>query len=305
MPEEAGHSHYYRPQDSIRPSFLQRTFGAWTSRWRTVTVIAGIGIAIGGLLFLVVFLPNIAISDKLGMPISERLKAQNDVRATTLQGLGGLALLVGLYFTARNVFLGQAGLITDRFTKAVEQIGSGNRNVRIGGIYALERIARDSRNYYSVILELALKLVHDTTRTVGPPASRAPIDAQLDPDVQVALTVIGRRKNRGYERKMLDLWGCNLSGADLTDGDWRNVNLYYSNLDKAQLADSNLFRAGLGWACARNAFFSGADMREASVRQARLNNCFFVSTDLRGADLRDAVLDGCFFGGQKDARGKS
>src|SRR5580692_4971184 len=34
--------------------------------------------------------------------------------------------------------------MTDRFTKAIDQLGSPNKAVRIGGIFALERIARDS-----------------------------------------------------------------------------------------------------------------------------------------------------------------
>ncbi|MGH3218423.1 MAG: hypothetical protein ACRDPY_06785 [Streptosporangiaceae bacterium] len=34
--------------------------------------------------------------------------------------------------------------MTDRYTKAIEQLGHDKLDVRIGGIYALERIARDS-----------------------------------------------------------------------------------------------------------------------------------------------------------------
>jgi hypothetical protein len=33
--------------------------------------------------------------------------------------------------------------VTDRYTKAIEQLGSDRLDVRIGGIYALERVARD------------------------------------------------------------------------------------------------------------------------------------------------------------------
>src|ERR1051326_4057166 len=42
--------------------------------------------------------------------------------------------------------LTEQGQITDRYTKAVEQLGSDKLDVRIGGIYALERITRDSPN---------------------------------------------------------------------------------------------------------------------------------------------------------------
>jgi hypothetical protein len=40
--------------------------------------------------------------------------------------------------------LSREGQATDRYTKAIEQLGSDKIDVRIGGIYALERVARDS-----------------------------------------------------------------------------------------------------------------------------------------------------------------
>ena len=44
----------------------------------------------------------------------------------------------------RTYELTEQGQVTDRYTKAIEQLGSKELDVRIGGIYALERIARDS-----------------------------------------------------------------------------------------------------------------------------------------------------------------
>src|SRR3712207_2251315 len=43
--------------------------------------------------------------------------------------------------------------ITESFTKAVEQLGSDKLQVRIGGIYALERISRESADDYWTIME--------------------------------------------------------------------------------------------------------------------------------------------------------
>ena len=88
--------------------------------------------------------------------------AENDARATLAQILGGAAVLVGLYFAWRNITataenleltnknleLTKEGQITERFTKAIEQLGAVDNDgepkleLRLGGIYALERIAR-------------------------------------------------------------------------------------------------------------------------------------------------------------------
>lgn len=88
----------------------------------------------------------------------EGLKAQNEVRTTLLQGLAGVVLLLGAYFTYRQVAnsreqlahsreqlqIARQGQITERFTRAIDQLGHAQLDVRLGGIYALERIARDS-----------------------------------------------------------------------------------------------------------------------------------------------------------------
>ena len=73
-------------------------------------------------------------------------------RRTLAQILGGLALLYGLYLTQRrivatedNVRVAQEGQVTERFTRAIEQLGDGNLAIQLGGIYALERLAKDQR----------------------------------------------------------------------------------------------------------------------------------------------------------------
>ena len=66
---------------------------------------------------------------------TNRLKLQNDARATLLQALAG-GLLLGAYFTWQ-MRVTREGQITDRYTKAVDQLGSQHLDVRLGGIYAL------------------------------------------------------------------------------------------------------------------------------------------------------------------------
>src|SRR5918994_5532670 len=74
--------------------------------------------------------------------------------------LGGTALLSGLYFTWRTLQVNREGQITERFTRAIEQLGathddkSKNLELRLGGIYALERIARESKEDHWSIMEV-------------------------------------------------------------------------------------------------------------------------------------------------------
>ncbi|MFI5496709.1 hypothetical protein [Actinoplanes sp. NPDC051859] len=73
-------------------------------------------------------------------------------RVTAIAGLlSVLAVAAGLVITnnynREQQALALQGQITDRFTKAVEQLGQPGRqkiDVRLGAIYALQRIMRDS-----------------------------------------------------------------------------------------------------------------------------------------------------------------
>ena len=74
------------------------------------------------------------------------LQTARDAARGRLVAFGaGLFAAGALIYTARNYSLSQQGQVTDRYTKAIDQLGPDKGlDVRIGGIYALERIARDS-----------------------------------------------------------------------------------------------------------------------------------------------------------------
>lgn len=61
----------------------------------------------------------------------------------------------------KNAEAAQDKQITERFTKAVEQLGSDNISIRLGGIYALERIANDSEKDHWTIMEVLTAFVRE------------------------------------------------------------------------------------------------------------------------------------------------
>ena len=50
----------------------------------------------------------------------------NDARSSVLQSLAGLLVVVGAMATWRQVHISREGQITERFTRAVDQLGSDN-----------------------------------------------------------------------------------------------------------------------------------------------------------------------------------
>jgi hypothetical protein len=112
-----------------------------------------------GLLFCcaVVFPRYLAADDMNHARVTptELAHARNNVRTTLLQGFGGMVLLIGAYLTWRQTQISRAanreelrltreGQLTDRFTRAIEQLASDDVAIRVGGIYALGRVAEES-----------------------------------------------------------------------------------------------------------------------------------------------------------------
>ena len=56
----------------------------------------------------------------------------NDARSAVLQGFAGLLVVVGVTATWWQVHVSRESQITERFTRAVDQLGSQNADVRIG-----------------------------------------------------------------------------------------------------------------------------------------------------------------------------
>ena len=212
----------------------------------------------------------------------DRVAAENDVFRNIIQVLGGAFFLLGVYFTWRNFHLAQEGQITQRFNDAIEHLGSEKAEVRLGGIYALARIARDSPKDHSSVMRVFSTYVRETTR-------RTPAEP-VAPEVQAILTMIGRRTVEfETDDEPIDLSESYLPGVNL-----RGAQLERLNLDGANLARANLERALL-----RGATLRGAALEDAFLRFADLRDTDLTGADLRQASMRDVLLDGANIFGAK------
>jgi hypothetical protein len=240
----------------------------------------------------------------------EQGRLQNDARATLLQALAGGALLLGAYFTWRQVQTGrqqvqlaEQGQITERFTRAIDQLGSEQLDVRLGGIYALERIARDSPGDRSTIGEVLTAYIRGQAPWPPRRDTQPPADAGIEtvtflrlraPDVQAALTVLGRGRfadpDPGAPR--LDLSDTDLRRAYLSRTDLRGARLYNADLRKARMEDTDLRGATLTRANLQEAHLVDANLQDAGLREADLRDADLTGANLAGADLRSANLQG-------------
>jgi hypothetical protein len=233
----------------------------------------------------------------------DRAKAINDIRTTLLQAIGGAVLLLGAFFTYRQLQTGrdqlltaQQGQVTERFTRATDQLGHAELDVRLGGIYALERIANDSPDDRATIVEVLTAYVRGHApwppRLAGQYRSDAPIEdvpalQVRAPNVHAALTVISRRQPPPTPSR----------GPDLRATDLRNAVLHNANLQKANLSGANLQSAGLSGANLLEALlartnFQGAYLSDANLQRTLLYDANFQDAGLYNANLQEAHLHG-------------
>lgn len=266
--------------------------------WRPVAMVATVLLAlvvVGGVLSVcLVFGPAWAVGSGSGLTTAERLKAENDVRSTLLQGVGGLLALggvaLGAVMTLRQVHANREGHSIDLFTKAITQLASDQVSVRHGGVYALERLSDLDPHYRGHAHALLTSFIcrHAPWPPTTPDSEAA---ADLRPatradDVSGALGALKRQTmitdGAWSELEHVDLRGAELDGLDIP-----RLCLAHSNLDGASLVDAKLAGATLLETSLRNADLSNADLRSANLTRAHLDRAI-----LRGADLSTAQLQG-------------
>jgi uncharacterized protein YjbI with pentapeptide repeats len=178
--------------------------------------------------------------------------------------------------------------------------------VVIGGIYSLERIAKDSPEDQWTIMEVLISYIRKNSpipsniQQLEPAAREKALEKlpSVSIPVQAALTVIGRRKVENDQAgdnlaettdpnkiKFLDLSGTNLREANLNK--IKFLDLSGTNLREASLNLDNLIGANLN-----RANLKGAELIGANLNRANLNRAYLIGANLFGANLIGAYLYG-------------
>jgi Pentapeptide repeats (8 copies) len=226
-----------------------------------------------------------ALAPEQRIPLQqEQGSLQNDVRASLVQGAVGLLALagagVGVYVGLRQLHLTREGQITDRFLRAVDQLGSDKVEIRFGGIFAMERIAKDSPPDRSAITEVLSAHVRRSLPSSKIRKGHIPELHDRAPDAQAALTVLCRSP-LSAERAAPGAEPLKLSRTDLRRADLRGAQLQRANLWSARLEGADLRGAHLEGAILANADFGLFEAENPAYRRG---------ADLRGADLTGANM---------------
>jgi hypothetical protein len=241
--------------------------------------------------------PLLVDVDRAGRSLDavHRVEAIGQTRQMLLQAVGGLVVLLGAYVALRRLRVNEAelqvsreGQVTERFTRAVEQLGASSADVRIGGIYALERIARNSPTDRDAVIAIVSAFVRGhapwpvlETVSVTPERDKTAIAtlATRTNDVQSAVTVLGRVPRTAETEP-----------PRLTLVDLRRARMWGLNFDGALFGISSLWGARLAGCSLVEADLGDCDLRDADLSGADLTGAMLWGADLTGADLTGAVL---------------
>jgi len=249
-------------------------------------------------------------------------------------GAGGLIIaLLGAPFLIWNTVIKQKALnfqkeghITDRISKAVEQLGAEktvkrqrineagkrvyekdalgnpdftkpvseevtvpNIEVRLGGVFSLERIAQDSVSYdkgrdHIRVMEILCAYVRENARALN--LVPTPDNFEIKKprlDVQKSIDTIKRRTVQGKvletnARYRLDLSETNFDGCDLSSGD---------------------FTAAIFW----RSRFEGANLEKAKLTGAQMSGCLLNFVRWHDAELTGTSMDQCILNRPEPHRG--
>jgi hypothetical protein len=262
-----------------------------------VASLATLGLAVGAaLLFAWIFI----IPQRIAPPLSAadldqlksprdvlelkdgRTKLQNDIRSTALQTLAGLAVIVGALLAFQQLRddrqtanatreLTLQGQASERFTRAIDQLGSNRTEVQLGGIYGLEQIAEQAPDNRPAVTEVLVAFLHRRTprRNTRLPAGEEDLRLRA-PEVHAALTVLMRRTGRQGDAR-LDLRNLDLRGAQLF-----NTNVL--TLEHGSISDAGLYNTDL----------TGTDLRDAEIVNIASGDTIFDRASLCGANFESA-----------------
>lgn len=241
---------------------------------------------------------------KASAPDDKRAELENAARATLVQFFGGIALLLALIATLTQIVDARkasertlrqtiAQQMSSQFTEAVAQLASSALEVRLAGIYSLERLAKDSEDRRETIVPLMLAYMRSRHPVGSPertavlkglerrvaadgsgkyePACKSPY-ANAWQDTQAALNLVLRFPvvaQKDFDLRRADLIGVVVEdGANFMKADLHEASLAGAHLEGARFDHAELFDASLMYACVRRATFDGVDRRSVDQRAA-------------------------------------
>lgn len=198
--------------------------------------------------------------------------------------------------------------IDERFSNAIEHLGSEKEPVLLGGIAELHQIAKENRNDYAeVVFNILCSYIRSNTHIHNKNA-----DDFNSTAIQTIINYLFKPKKESenpYKDFKADLGHSNLLGANLNDCDFTGADFtfcYMPSLENVILKSADIGKARFSVATLKNVNLSNAKVGNTTFHMAHLEdvtfeNCrelltvHFIDSELKNVNFENAEIYGSSF----------
>ena len=225
-------------------------------------------------------------------------------------GLGGLIVIIGLYFFYQRLEKQQKQIdiqinqrVDDRFNSAINLLGSSETSARTGAIYALYELAIEEEKYRSQITQILCSHIRSKTNEAEYKKTHSKRPSN---EIQTTIDLLFKEEGlyaQGFKGvakpSKANLSHAYLMGADFRDAQCQGVDFKYAQCQKAVFRDVQCQKADFGDARCQGAVFFGAKCQKANFMGARCRGADFRDVWCQEADFRNARCQKADFAGAR------
>ena len=195
--------------------------------------------------------------------------------------------------------------VTDAFARSVELLDGKSRATKQGGIYALEKIAKDNSERHSTIMKIMTSYVRGETYhkfherlerealTDGKLIDKL-ANEPMPSDIEAAIAVI-RERQISNDESLKDSEESFKSKFDLSNAYLFNSEFGDTELLKTNFSDSKMVKCRFDGTDLSGSYFATSDLQGSSFVNSILKNCEFIGTNFQECDFERCDLSGSTF----------
>ncbi|CAG1016072.1 MAG: pentapeptide repeat-containing protein [Rhizobiaceae bacterium] len=160
-----------------------------------------------------------------------------------------------------------------------------NREVRLGAVYALERVALDSKRDSTSVLETLAEFVKNNNQLSSEDDAEVGASDQRSA-IQAAISVIGRLPSiREEEGFYLDFNSIDLSQYFFDNGIYQFLSFRASKMLDVSLSKVEFLKCD----------FMSAEITSSFVKEAKFSKCIFYDAQIQFHELHNSIMVNCNF----------
>ncbi len=252
----------------------------------------------------------------------DNINSKGELLKVVIQSIGGTVVLIGAIYSlniakasSENNKLIEKGNIAERFCNAISMLDSNKSGTCLGGIYALNEIAKDNSEYRQQVFNILVEFVNTNTKNLSrweslPKEER--LKAKPAIEIETIIRLLFDKKKSIYKGNKATFRDTKLYGGEFNDCNFsfctfRDVEFQNSWLQGALFIKCEIYNTDFTFSDLQVAYFTDSIiMNNTSFKccgliNTRINGCFLqeidfscsnISANFVGTSMNHCVLDG-------------